>query len=113
MTDRLGQIIDELEVLHARKIALLRKLRRAIALKNFIPDVFDHGVVKCHASGDARNMVYRVQFSNVHQEDRVFDLLEVPFFLWPEGIKDDIRSSRKFWGSKYRARLRKEEKNGK
>ena len=79
--------IRELQELRDQQSKLLDKLARSVALKEFIPDAFDHGPCKSYVTGNLsrpREMRFVVELGN--GETREFPLAEVPKDLWSESI---------------------------
>lgn len=79
--------VRELQQLRAEQSVLLDKLARSAALKEFIPDAFDHGPCKSYVTGNLsrpREMRFVVELGN--GETRDFPVAEVPKELWSESI---------------------------
>lgn len=80
--------IKELQQLRDRQSELLDELSRSIALKEFIPDAFEHGPCKSYVIGDhyrPRTMRFVVELAS--GESREFPVTEVPGQLLPEAVR--------------------------
>jgi hypothetical protein len=84
--------VRELQQLRAEQSVLLDKLARSVALKEFIPDAFDHGPCRSYVTGNLfrpREMRFVVELGN--GETRDFPVAEVPKELWSEDIQKLIK----------------------
>lgn len=80
--------VRELQQLRDQQSELLDKLARSVALKEFIPDAFDHGPCKSYVIGNMfspREMRFVAELGN--SESREFPVTEVPEVLLPDNIR--------------------------
>ena len=91
-----------------RRDELYAELDRSIEIGLLWPEAFDNGPVKCHIEGNAYNSFHFV-IKRSDGEQRRFNLHGVPFILWDEPVKEQIRLSRGA-GNTYRATLLRHER---
>ena len=98
----------ELQVQQDRLSELYGELDRAIEIGLLWPEAFDLGAIKCHIEGNPYNSL-RFVIERSDGEVRKINLHDVPFILWSEPVKEQIRLSRGA-GNVYRATLLRHER---
>lgn len=88
-------ILTSLDDKMAQQAELRQKLRASLTIADLIPGAFDHGTVKVGARATLRDphkgvITFRLGNGTVVEKPA----MEVPYSLWPQGLKDDLDSMR-------------------
>ena len=106
--NELDDLVKKIEENYIKKIELLKKLNRAIKIKNFLPRAFNDGPCTITDSG---NVEYNpagimIIFHLASGETVEFSIKSVPYDVWPLGLQkqftDYEKKRGKSLGNKYK-----------